>query len=37
MLMYMINILMIIRQDKQLEHKTCLRRAGTYKIYTDLI
>lgn len=36
--MYMIHVLMIIRQDDtQLEHKTFLRRAGTYKIYTDLI
>jgi hypothetical protein len=36
MLIYMIQVLMIIRQDdKHLEHETCLRRAGLYKIYTE--
>ena len=27
----------IQQDDKQLEHKTCLRRAGIYKIFTELI
>ena len=34
----MLHVLIIIRKDdKQLEHKPCLQRAGTYKIYIQTV